>query len=61
VDVNLLEAAASGAGAELSVRDRVCRANLETARRVGVDELRRCMDEIHRDRDATYRRLGGGR
>ncbi len=61
VDVNLLEAAASGAGAEVSVRDRVCRANLETARRVGVDELRRCMDEIHRDRDATYRRLGGGR
>jgi len=61
VDVHLLEAAASGAGTEVSVRDRVCRANLETARRVGVDELRRCMDEIHRDRDATYRRLGGGR
>jgi hypothetical protein len=60
VDVNLLEAAATGAVAELSVRDRVCRANLETAQRVGVDELRRCMDEIHRDRDATYRRLGGG-
>jgi hypothetical protein len=60
VDVHLLEAAASGAGPEVSVRDRVCRANLETAQRVGVDELRRCMDEILRDRDATYRRLGGG-
>jgi hypothetical protein len=43
----------------VSVRDRVGRANLETARRVGVDELRACMDDIRRDRDATYRKLAG--
>jgi hypothetical protein len=58
VDVSLLDAAAAGT-AEVSVRDRVGRTNLETARRVGVEELRRCMDDIRRDRDATYRKLGG--
>lgn len=61
VDVSLIEAAASGAAAEMSVRDRVCHTNLETAHRIGVDELRRRMDDIRRDRDATYRRLGDGR
>jgi hypothetical protein len=60
VDVTLLDAAVTGVTGEVSVRDRVGRANLETARRVGVEELRRCMDDIRRDRDATYRRLGGG-
>jgi hypothetical protein len=59
MDVSLLDAAVTGP-AEVSVRDRVGRANLETARSVGVDELRRCMDDIRKDRDETYRRLGGG-
>jgi hypothetical protein len=58
VDVALLDAAVTGP-VEVSVRDRVGRANLETARRVGIDELRRCMDDIRRDRDETYERLGG--
>jgi hypothetical protein len=57
MDVALLDAAVTGPP-EVSVRDRVGRANLETARRVGVDELRRCMDEIRRDRDETYEKLG---
>jgi hypothetical protein len=57
VDVSLLDAALTGP-VEVSVRDRVGRANLETARRVGVDELRRCMDAIRRDRDDTYAKLG---
>jgi len=56
VDVALLDMSVTGP-AEVSVRDRVGRANLETARRVGVDELRACMDDIRRDRDATYRKL----
>jgi hypothetical protein len=58
MDMALLDAVATGT-VELSVRDRVSRANLETARHVGVEELRRRMDDIRRDRDATYRKLGG--
>jgi hypothetical protein len=56
LDVSLLDAAIPGTP-EVSVRDRVGRANLDTARRVGVEELRRCMDEIRRDRDDTYAKL----
>ena len=56
VDVTVLDMSMTGP-VEVSVRDRVGRANLETARRVGVDELRACMDDIRRDRDATYRKL----
>ncbi len=58
MDVTLLDAAFTGP-VEVSVRDWVGRANLETARRVGIDELRRCMDDIRKDRDETYRNLGG--
>jgi len=58
MDVALLDLAATGP-AEVSVRDRVGRANLETARRVGLDELRQCMDDIRQDRDETYRKLRG--
>jgi hypothetical protein len=53
LDVTLLETAPSSV-ATPSVRDRVCRANLETARSVGVDELRGALDAIREDRDATY-------
>ncbi len=59
VDLALLDGALM-APPEVSVRDRVGRTNLETVQRVGADELRACMDDIRRDRDAAYRALAGG-
>jgi hypothetical protein len=39
------------------LRERIARANLATVRRMGVDELRRHLDDILRDRDETYEAL----
>jgi hypothetical protein len=58
VDLHLLEQAAN-APVTLSVRDRVGLANLDTVRTEGVAEIARSMEDIHRDREATYRRLQG--
>jgi hypothetical protein len=42
----------------LPLRERITRANLATAQRIGVGELGRHLDEIRRDRDETYEALG---
>jgi hypothetical protein len=39
------------------LRERIARANLATAQRLGIDELTRRLDEIRRDRDDAYRSL----
>jgi hypothetical protein len=39
------------------LRERIARANLETVRRMGLDELCARLDAIRSDRDATYRAL----
>ena len=51
-----LEAMVSGTS-QPPLRERIARANLETARRVGIDTLRARLDDIRRDRETTYRRL----
>jgi hypothetical protein len=58
VDVAFLEQAATKP-VEVSVRDRVGRANLETVRGAGADEVRQRMEAIRQDRDATYAKLRG--
>ncbi len=42
---------------ELSLRDRIARANLETVRRAGVDQLISRLEAIQRDRTVTYEAL----
>jgi hypothetical protein len=42
------------------LRERIARANLATAQRLGVEELRRHLDDIQRDRDETYAALRRG-
>jgi hypothetical protein len=39
------------------LRERIARANLATAQRMGIDELTRRLDAIRRDRDEAYRSL----
>jgi hypothetical protein len=39
------------------LRERIARANLEKVDAVGIDEVARRLDDIRRDRDATYARL----
>jgi len=56
VDIRLL--VADDVEYELPLRERIARTNLATTQRMGVEELRRQLDEILRDRDETYRALG---
>ena len=60
VSLAAVEASLSGASAMPPLRERIARANLTTTRRMGVDELRRLLDDIRRDRDEAYEALGGG-
>jgi hypothetical protein len=57
IDASALEAMISGAASAPPLRERIARANLETARRMGIGELRARLDAIRADRDATYRSL----
>ena len=57
LDLGVIEALASGAEPELTVRERVSRTNLQTARTVGVEAMRHTIEAIRRDRDETYARL----
>ncbi len=41
----------------LPLRERIARANLATAQRIGIGELTRRLDEILRDRQETYAAL----
>lgn len=58
VDIALMERPFERAPMDL--RERIARANLATVQRMGVDELTRKLDDIHRDREVTYRRLSVG-
>jgi hypothetical protein len=39
---------------EVPLRERIARANLDAVRRAGVDEVKRRLDDIRRDRDRAY-------
>jgi hypothetical protein len=54
VSIAAVEASLSGAVALPPLRERIARANLATATRMGVDAVRRVMDDIKRDRDEAY-------
>ena len=41
----------------LPLRERIANANLETSRRIGIEELGRQLDAIRRDRDTAYEAL----
>lgn len=41
----------------LSLRNRIARANLDTVKRVGIEEVERRFLDIRRDRDESYRRI----
>jgi len=59
VSIAAVEASLSGAAPLPPLRERIARANLATARRMGVEALRRILDEIRRDRDEAYGALTG--
>jgi hypothetical protein len=42
---------------DVPLREQIARANLDAVRRAGVDEVRRRLDDIRRDRDRAYQRL----
>lgn len=54
-DPSLLEAPPAAPGPEL--REKIAQTNMATVKRMGVGELRAKLDDILRDRDATYRAL----
>jgi hypothetical protein len=56
LDMTSLDSVLSGT-AQAPLRERIARANLDTAKRVGVDAMRARLDDIRRDRDDTYRAL----
>jgi hypothetical protein len=45
--------------AKRPLHERIAENNLETVMRMGVDEVRRRIDDIRRDRDESYARLRG--
>jgi hypothetical protein len=58
VNVSAFEALqAVPAQPQVPLRERIARANLATVRRMGVDAMRRALDDIRRDRDESYARL----
>jgi len=56
VDVESLDATIAGVG-RAPLRERIARSNLATVERVGVDVLEKHLDDIRRDRQATYASL----
>ncbi len=42
---------------EIPLRERIARQNLETTRKIGLDELKRRLDDIRADRDRSYAAL----
>lgn len=57
VDLASLDASASNGGEATPLRERIARSNLMTVERIGIAELTHRLDEIKRDRDASYRAL----
>lgn len=59
VDPSMLDLRALLDGpARLPLHERVAQANLETVRRIGVDHVESILEDIRRDRDASYAALG---
>ncbi|HEX4446201.1 MAG TPA: hypothetical protein VH044_05680, partial [Polyangiaceae bacterium] len=56
LDMASLEAVITGT-VQPPLRERIARANLATAERIGITALRARLDDIRRDRDETYRAL----
>lgn len=54
VDVASLDATASSDGDATPLRERIARSNLVTVERIGVAELTRRLEDIQRDREASY-------
>jgi hypothetical protein len=58
VDINFLSTLDQRREATLPLRERIARANQRTVEQLGVPEVRRRLESIRRDRDATYAGLG---
>lgn len=57
VDLRLLDPARLLADPEPTLRERIAEQNLDTVRRVGVEEIERRLHEIRADRDRSYARV----
>ena len=51
--------AMQSAQVQVPLRERIARTNLATVRRMGIETMRRALDDIRRDRDEAYARLTG--
>ncbi|MGO9838889.1 MAG: DUF1415 family protein [Polyangiaceae bacterium] len=58
VSIAAVEASLAGAAPLPPLRERIARANLATTTRMGIDALRRVLDDIRHDRDQAYGALG---
>jgi hypothetical protein len=56
-DVQLLGALGRGERRPTTLREHVAKTNFETLERVGLEELRKVLDDLRRDRDESYRAL----
>jgi len=56
IDIAAIESSLAGNG-QPPLRERIARANLVMAQRIGIRVMQERFDEIRRDRDETYRRL----
>jgi hypothetical protein len=54
-----MQAMHGGQQAQVPLRERIARTNLATVSRMGVDAVRRLLDDIRRDRDESYAKLRG--
>jgi hypothetical protein len=57
VDLRLLDPKSFQVDPEPTLRQRIAETNLDTIRRVGVEEIERRLAEIRRDRDRSYARV----
>jgi hypothetical protein len=58
VDIHFLSTLDQHRDETLPLRERIARANQRTVQRLGVEEVRRRIDRIKKDRDAAYAKLG---
>lgn len=57
IETMLKSMAAGPVREEIPLRERIARQNLETTRKIGLEELKRKLDDIRADRDRTYAAL----
>ncbi len=58
VDLATVDLTQLKADTAIPVRERVARQNLKTVERVSVEELEACLDDIRRERNEAYARIG---